>query len=215
MARRFFRRLLQYCMMAITSFTMRATINGLENLPRQGPALIVSNHQGDADIILFLAVMPSPCELIMKIENRDDHWLVGPIFRAYGGLWIHRGRPDRRALRAALDALAENRIVTVAPEGRQTLTGGLEEGTDGAAFLALKSGAPIIPIAMTGTPNSNTYGSLKKLRRASVTLTVGKPFLIEQRVDHRTTIRDGTRQIMESIARLLPERFRGKYNYIS
>jgi 1-acyl-sn-glycerol-3-phosphate acyltransferase len=80
----------------------------------------------------------------------NDHWFVGPIFRAYGTIWVHRGQPDRRAIRAALDALAEGRMVALAPEGRQSLIGGLEDGNAGAAFLALKSGAPIVPIGWPG-----------------------------------------------------------------
>ncbi len=136
---------------------------------------------------------------------------MGRIFRAYGVIWVHRGRPDRRALRAALDALAQGRMVGLAPEGRQSLIGGLEEGNEGAAFLAMKSGAPIVPVAMTGTENGNIYGHLKKWKRAPVTLTVGKPFFLREQADRQKMLREGTRQIMESLANLLPESYRGNY----
>jgi 1-acyl-sn-glycerol-3-phosphate acyltransferase len=145
-----------------------------------------------------------------KIEL-NDHWFAGPILRAYGIIWVHRGRPDRKAIRAALEGLAEGRIVGIAPEGRQTVTGGLEDGNEGAAFLALKSGAPIVPIAMTGTENENIYGHLKRFRRARVTLTVGKPFFLREQTDRQKMMREGTRQIMESLAELLPENYRGNY----
>jgi len=192
--------------------TMRATVTGLENFPTYGPALVVINHLGDADAVLLLATLPfrSPIEAIGKIELYD-HWFVGPLFRAYGVIWVHRGQPDRKAIRAALDALAEGRLVTLAPEGRQSVIGGLEEGNDGAAFLALKSGAPIVPVAMTGVENSNIYGHMKRLRRATVTLSVGKPFFLQEHADRQKMIREGTRQIMESLANLLPESYRGKY----
>src|SRR5262249_32274619 len=150
--------------------TMRATVTGMENFPKQGPALVVINHLGDADAVLLAASIPSVIEGMAKIEL-NDHWLVGPIFRAYGVIWIHQGMPDRRALRAALEALVEGRIVTIAPEGRQSVIRGLEEGMGGAAFLALRSGAPIVPIVMTGTENSNIYGHLKKWARTPVTLS--------------------------------------------
>lgn len=103
-------------------------------------------------------------------------------------------------------------MVALAPEGRQTITGGLEEGTEGAAFLALKSGAPIVPVALTGTENDHVYGHLKSWRRAPVTLTVGKPFFIREHADRQTMLKDGTRQIMESLAELLPESYRGRFN---
>lgn len=214
-ARRAFRLFYRGVMKLLTFLIMRATIKGLENFPKQGPALLVGNHSGDADVVLVSAALPYSVDVVGKVENRDDHWLVGPAFRAYGFIWIHRGRPDRRALRAILEGLAEGRMITLAPEGRQTLTGGLEEGTDGAAFLALKSGAPVVPIVMNGTENANIYGNLKKWRRGKVTLTVGKPFYISEQANSRDTIREGTRQIMEALARMLPPERRGKYDYVA
>jgi 1-acyl-sn-glycerol-3-phosphate acyltransferase len=215
--RRVFRAFLRGMSKLATFLLLRAEVRGLENFPKRGPALIVFNHLGDADAVLMLAVLPinSPAEGIGKIEL-NDHWFVGPIFRAYGIIWVHRGQPDRRAIRAALDALAEGRMVALAPEGRQSLIGGLEEGNAGAAFLALKSGAPIVPIGMTGTENSNVFGHLKRWKRAPVTLIVGKPFTLQEhrQGDRQNTIREGTRQIMESIASLLPESYRGNYRSI-
>jgi 1-acyl-sn-glycerol-3-phosphate acyltransferase len=208
-ARRAFRIFFRGLAKLVTFFTMRPTVRGMENFPKQGPALIVINHLGDADVVLVGASIPTAIEGMGKIELLDE-W-VGSILRAYGIIWVHRGRPDRRALRAALDALAEARIVGLAPEGRQSVTGGLEEGNEGAAFLAMKSGAPIVPIAMTGTENENTFGHLKKWRRASVTLTVGKPFRLLEQADRQAMLREGTRQIMESLADLLPESYRGNY----
>lgn len=210
LARRAFRVFFQLLMKLIARVTMRATIKGVEHFPQKGPALIVFNHLGDADTALLAAALPATAEGMGKIELHE-HWLIGPVFRAYGFIWVHRGQPDRRAIRAALDALADGRMVTLAPEGRQTITGALEDGTDGAAFLAMKSGALIVPVALTGTENKNIYGHLKQLRRAPVSLSVGQPFFLQEQADRHKTMRDGTRQIMESLARLLPESYRGNY----
>ena len=200
-------------MRVVAFFTMRITARGLENFPRKGPAVIVFNHLGDADAVLMAAIYPSRPEAMGKIEL-NDHWLVGPIGRAYGMIWVHRGRPDRKALRAALDALSQGRMVILAPEGRQSVTGGLEEGTEGAAFLALKSGAQIVPVALTGTENDYLYGQLKRWKRASVSLTVGKPFFIREQTDRQAMLRECTRQIMGSIANLLPNSYRGEFNEV-
>lgn len=218
--RRVFRVFLRGLAKLLTALLLRARVSGLENFPRNGPAVVVFNHLGDADAVLMMAALPtkSPAEGIGKIEL-NDHWLVGPIFRAYGIIWVHRGQPDRKALRAALDALAGGRMVALSPEGRQSVIGGLENGNPGAAFLALKSGAQIVPVALTGTENANVFGHLKRWKRAPVTLTVGKPFFLhEQAGDEEAkgtksqrVLREGTRQIMASIASLLPESYRGNY----
>src|ERR1043165_7806115 len=178
--RRLFRAFFRGFIKLLVFVTLRARINGLENLPKHGPAIIVFNHLGDADAVLIFATLPfSPIEGIGKIELYD-HWLVGPVFRAYGIIWVHRGQPDRKAIRAALNGLAEGRMLSLAPEGRQSVTGALEEGEDGAAFLSMKSGAPIVPAALTGLENDNVFGHLKKWRRAPVSLSVGKPFFLQE-----------------------------------
>jgi 1-acyl-sn-glycerol-3-phosphate acyltransferase len=209
-ARRAFRAFTRAVAKLLAFLTMRARITGLENFPVHGPALVVINHLGDADAVLVMASLSAAIEAMGKIEL-NDHWLVGPVFRAYGIIWVHRGRPDRKALRAALDGLAQGRMVALAPEGRQSLTGGLEDGNEGAAFLALKSGAPIVPIAITGTENQNIYGQMKRLKRAPVTLSVGEPFVLREKADRQEMLREGTRQIMEALAALLPMAYRGKY----
>jgi 1-acyl-sn-glycerol-3-phosphate acyltransferase len=129
----------------------------------------------------------------------------------YGVIWLHRGKPDKRALRAALDGLAEGRMIIIAPEGRYSLTGALEEGTGGAAFLAYRSGAPVLPIILSGTGNALVYGYMKKFRRAPVHIRVGKMFrLTGQASARREALDAGTRQIMAALADLLPEKIRGE-----
>jgi len=208
-ARRLFRVFVRGLAKAVVLVTMKSTVTGLENFPKHGPALIVINHLGDADAVLLAASIPTTIDGMGKIEL-DEHWLVGPLFRAYGVIYVHRGRPDRKAIRAALDGLTEGRMLALAPEGRQSVEGKLEEGTEGAAFLAMKTGALIVPVAMTGTENEKIYNR-KWWRRARVTLSVGKPFKLDEQADRQKMLRDGTSQIMESLANLLPESYRGNY----
>ena len=210
--RRIFRIIARAAVKLVVRLTMRATVSGMENFPKHGPALVVINHLGDSDVVLLAASIPTTIDGLGKIELNEDR-LVGPIFRAYGVIWVHRGQPDRKAIRAALDGLAEGRMIALAPEGKQTTTGGLEEGNEGAAFLAMKSGAPIVPVAMTGTENENIFNR-KWWKRARVTLSVGKPFVLCQnggQADRQEMMREGTLQIMESLASLLPESYRGQY----
>jgi 1-acyl-sn-glycerol-3-phosphate acyltransferase len=161
-------------------------------------------------LLLGLAFFPTPVDALAKMELYDFP-LLGGLMHAYGVIWVHRGHPDRRAIRAALQSLAEGRLVGIAPEGRESLSGGLEEGTEGAAYIALKANVPIVPVTFTGTMNNRIYPNLKRLRRTEVSLTVGPIFRLEKLPDRRASIRLGTQKIMERLASQLPPEYRGIY----
>jgi len=91
---------------------------GIENIPRHGPALIVTNHLGDADGLLIIAYSPYHFDWL-AISELYDISILGKIIDADGAIWIHRGQPDRMALWAALEGLADDRCVGIAPEGRE------------------------------------------------------------------------------------------------
>ncbi len=174
---------------------------------------MVINHLGDPDAPLILACLPEFPEVIGKIELRSI-----PIFRfvtdSLGIIWVHRGQPDRKAIAAALEAFSQGRRVIIAPEGRESATGALETGTDGAAFLALKAGVPVVPVTVTGTENWRVYSDLKRLRRPKITLTVGQSFILQQYADRHEALWEGTRLIMETLAGQLPPEYRGVYSYM-
>ncbi len=208
------RRLFRWVMLAVVRLVVRlcvrCRVTGKENIPRQGAALLVTNHLGDADLVVGMAYTPKPVEVMSKAELHDFP-VVGKLMGAYGVIWVHRGQPDRRALRAALQGLGEGRMVAIAPEGRESLSGALEEGTRGAAFLALKAGVPVLPVTLTGTENWRVYGNLKRLKRPEITITVGKPFTLDAAGDQRQALQQGTLKIMQTLADQLPEEYRGVY----
>ena len=222
-ARHAFRAFGQGLAKLVVKIFLNVSAEGLENLAdirNAGPLLITINHLGDADVPTLFSILPSPPDALAEIELYDLP-VLGKLIEWYGVIWLHRGRADKRALRAALDALAEGRALVIAPEGRYSLTGALEEGGGGAAFLAVKSGAAILPIVITGTENEKTYGNLKQLRRARVHIKAGKMFRLSGQAqggvgseanDRRAALAEGTRQIMEALAILLPEEYRGAYS---
>lgn len=204
------RNLLNRLVRLLVRLFLRPSIQGLENFPAEGPLLVVANHLGDADDLLKVAIFPRQIEAIAKIELYNIP-VLGKLMDAYGVIWIRRGQPDRRALRAALEGLAQGRVVMINPEGRESVSGAMEEATGGAAYLSHKSGAPILPIAITGTQNSIIYPNLVRLRRSQVTITIGLPFYLATGESLKDAIQLGTEQIMQSLASMLPIEYRGVY----
>lgn len=211
-ARRLFRNFAHGLIKLVAKICLNISVEGMENFPTQGPVLVVINHLGDSDVLALLSSLPTPPDALGKIELYELP-VLGKLIDWYGVIWLHRGRADTKALRAVLDGFAEGRIIVIAPEGRYSVTGALEEASGGAAFLAYKSGAQILPIAVTGTENESVYGALKKFRRAQVGVKAGKTFkLAEPPGGRQEAVAMGTDQIMQSLAELLPEKYRGAYS---
>ncbi len=188
----------------------RVDITGLENVPPTGGVLFVTNHLGDPDFLIGVAYSPRSLEVLAKSELYDIP-ILGSLMEAYGVIWLHRGQPDRRALRAALRGLAEGRAIAIAPEGRESLSGSLEEGANGAAYLALKADVPILPITCTGTENKRLLEHLKRLRRTPMKVTIGKPFYLQKSDSLRADLERGTQTVMSTLAAQLPPEYRGVY----
>lgn len=208
--RKIIRRILVWVLRLLVRLLTRVTIYGAENRPKKGPVLVVSNHLGDADLLVGMALSVTPPDAVAKAELHDLP-ILGWLMDLYGLILIHRGQPDRRALRVVLDGLKEGRIIAIAPEGRESLTGALEEGTHGAAYLALKAGVPLIPVTFTGSENARLYPNLKAWRRTEITMTVGLPFRLEELSDRHQAIHQGTQKIMRTLAAQLPPEYRGVY----
>jgi 1-acyl-sn-glycerol-3-phosphate acyltransferase len=209
-ARLLFRQALRLLARLLVVLLTRTRVSGLEHLQTGRPALIATNHLGDADAVVLLAALPISPEVLAKIEMLHFP-VVGKIMDWYGMIWLHRGQPDRRAIQAALEAFEQGRSVAVAPEGRYTLARGLEPGGKGAAYLAVKARVPVIPVALTGTQNQNIYGSLRRLQRPRVTVTLGQPLVLAPLQADRQGLEEGTQRIMEAIAAMLPPEYRGAY----
>jgi len=210
----FWRRLFRWfirgiAVIVIKTFT-RTRTNGIENFPLTGPYIIASNHLGDADVVLGLVKFPVQVEALAKADLLNFP-ILGKIMDLYGVIWVHRGQPDRRAIRTAIEALNRGRVVGIAPEARESLTGELEYGTGGAAYIAIKSGVAVLPVAFIGTGNATVYRNMLRVRRSDIDIHVGTPFDLVQTGDLRSDIDSGTQQIMSALAALLPVEYRGVY----
>jgi len=210
------RRVLQWLIRNIGfRFLVRiARVDGVENLPARGPAVAIYNHIAFIDPVVVLGNLPRNVVPLAKIEAYRY-----PVVGIFPWLWrvipVRRGEVDRRALGEALAVLAAGEIVLVAPEG--TRSPSLIEAREGAAFLADRSGAPVVPIAVEGTHRFPTF-SLRRWREEGVTIRVGRPFRFRPapggRAD-RDRLRVMTDEMMFVLAALLPESRRGFYADLS
>ncbi|MBI5935172.1 MAG: 1-acyl-sn-glycerol-3-phosphate acyltransferase [Chloroflexi bacterium] len=213
LGRKFARRALWHLQRIIVGTRLKVTARGLENFPARGPALIVINHLGDADVVVILSRLLSQEIDPLAASNLYDIPALRFFAEAYGVIWLHRGRPDRKALNCAFDSLKLGRFVMIAPEGRESVAGGLEQGLDGASFLALRADVPLVPIAVTGTENDRVWPALKRWPRLPVGMTVGRPFRLDKIGDRHADLKNGTDRIMRELANLLPEEYQGAYRH--
>jgi cytidylate kinase len=172
----------------------KVRVVGKQHVPRTGAVLMAGNHTGFLDGPLAFALCPRPATFLTKSEL-----FVGPISRALGWLGqipVHRRRPDRAALRSALQVLQHGGAVGVFPEGTRG-AGTLETVSDGVAYLAVRSGAPLVPIAVLGTSEAMPKGARLPRWRTPVTLVFGPPFTITVEGDPRSrrTVRAAAEQI--------------------
>lgn len=189
----------------------RPELTGVGNIPRRGPCLLVFNQLSIVDTPLISVLVPRAD--VTGLVARD--YRRNPIYRLLvecgGGMWIRRRSADRGALEAGLAALRRGWVVGISPEGRRSPTGGLVQGKPGPAFLARRSGAPIVPIAFVNT--DNLADAWRRFERPPVEIRVGEPFRLpaSQGALRRQQRRDDTDRIMCRIAALLPPRYRGVY----
>jgi 1-acyl-sn-glycerol-3-phosphate acyltransferase len=206
MAKRFFNWWLRLAYRLL----LRLKVEGIEHVPMQGPVILVINHINFLDPFVVAASLPRPLTAMSKIENFSLP-VFGWIFKLYGAIPVRRGEVDRQALKQALEVLQEGTMLLLAPEGTRSPDQALQTAHDGLAYIAHRSQATIVPVAITGTPGF--AHNIKRLRRTPVNIKLGNPFYLQagSRRLQRPTMTAMTTEAMYQLAALLPSEHRGVY----
>jgi 1-acyl-sn-glycerol-3-phosphate acyltransferase len=201
----------------------RVRIEGaIDEIPRRGPVIVAANHSSNLDVpVLGSSVMPKLGRRLQWLGKKEilDWPIVGWIARNGGIHGIDRSGADIDAFRLAARILEDGHALFVFPEGTRSHDGRLGEGRDGVAVLALRTGAPIVPIGITGSYERWPRGQKLPRPGGRVTVRIGSPFrladVLPEGLDRRQAKERATDLIMRRIAALLPERQRGRYATVS
>lgn len=187
----------------------RMDIRGLENVPREGPVIFAISHSSFLDPVVIGPHISRDVVPMAKIEAFNMP-VVGLVIKLYGAFPVRRGEVDMTAVKTALKVLHSGQCLIIAPEGHRSETGALQQGRDGAIILALRSGAPILPVAVWG--GKKFWKNIVRLRRTDFMYYIGKP--VTPIIKHKATreqISAMSDELMLLIAELMPPEIHGYY----
>lgn len=193
----------------------RPHVEGRANVPRTGPVIFASNHLSFIDSIAIPVAAPRPVHFLAKASYFSG-WGSRQFFTAIGAIPVERG-----AGQAALDALDQQRrilddgrAVALYPEGTRSLDGRLYKGRTGVAFLALQTGAPVVPVGLIGTDKVMPVGARMPSLRERVTVRFGTPLDLSAHgpAESGRARRGATDEIMTAIHALSGQELAGVYN---
>jgi 1-acyl-sn-glycerol-3-phosphate acyltransferase len=194
---------------------VRLDVLNPENLPSDGPAIVVANHLSFFDSVLLMFALPRPVSVLGKAEYTDRR-LTNWLFCGAGMIPIRRENPGdlNRAFAQVGEVLDRGEVVGMFPEGTRSRDGLLHRGHSGAAHLALTTGAPIVPVGIIGTDQILPTGArlVRPFRHA--TISVGEPIQVADSGLTKSTNRARrqiTDQLMGDIRRLCQQDYVDEY----
>ncbi|MFI5262483.1 MAG: lysophospholipid acyltransferase family protein [Candidatus Limnocylindrales bacterium] len=194
----------------------RIVVEGAEHVPDEPSVILASNHLSILDPpVLTVTIARLICRQVRYMAKAEafDVPLLGTVLRAYGGFAVRRGRADREAYRAAREVLESGAWLGLAPEGTRSRSGHLGEPKSGVALLAIRSGATVLPVGISGTERAWPVGA--RLPRPGRTMTVrfGMAYRPADAsgADRRQEVEVASEALMRAIAALLPPSYRGRF----
>jgi 1-acyl-sn-glycerol-3-phosphate acyltransferase len=187
-------------------------MEGRENVPAHGPAILASNHLSVIDSFVLPALLPRPVRFVAKNEYFTGNKLTAMWMRSTGTMAIDRENASaaQAMLDAAVGVLKSGQLFGIYPEGTRSPDGRLYRGKIGVAWLALTTGAPVVPVGMLGTEKVLPPGkAVPRIRRIGV--RIGKPMTFSGDAGNARDRRRVTDQVMEAIQALSGQEYVPRY----
>lgn len=189
-------------------------IVGLENIPETGAAIVASNHLGRLDALLAVILSDREDFVIMVAEKYQKFWFWRWVMGELDALWLNRYEADFQTLKTVIKRMKQGQILGIAPEGTRSKTESLLQAKEGATYLAVKTKAAVIPIAVWGTEDRAVVNRLLHLRKLIVHVRIGEPYVLPPMPRGKARdqfLQDQTDEMMCHIAAMLPPKYRGYY----
>jgi 1-acyl-sn-glycerol-3-phosphate acyltransferase len=214
------RRFVRWAFLNFYRIAFRLRIEGLDLVPPTGPLIVISNHLHNVDPLIVGVTMPRATHFMAKAEAFKNP-ILRQILKWGGAFPVERGKMDRTAIRRAEETLKQELALGIYPEGTRSRTRSLKEPMAGAGLLALRSGAPVLPVVITGSERLPGNGSKGKIAEGAVPpdpghtgvrLKFGPTFTVPREIDGRKlSSAEAADFMMIELAKMLPPDYRGIY----
>ncbi len=197
---------------AFFRLVLKLEITGLDRVPHEGGLIVAISHSSFLDPLLAGAYIPR--DLVPMAKSESFHWpILGAWIRWYGAFPVRRGEVDLSSYKTALRILQGGGAIVIAPEGHRSESGALQRGREGAIMLSLRTGAPILPVAVWG--GKSLWDNLLHARRTPMHFCIGEPVipLLLGGKPTRERIGKMSDDLMLRIAGMMPPEVRGYYQH--
>ncbi|MEU4240128.1 lysophospholipid acyltransferase family protein [Actinoplanes sp. NPDC026619] len=213
---------LRSILLPVSRVAFRPEVHGAEHVPRSGPVILAANHLSFLDSFLIPLMTPRRVSFIAKQEyfqhGGPKQWATRNFLTGIDAIPVPRGgyRAAQESLEVALRLLKDGGVFGIHPEGSRSRDGRLYRGRTGVAWLAIASGAPVVPVALVGTDRIQPVGA-RFPRPGKVVAHFGEPLRFTPPADGKQgpARRQATDEIMAAIAALSGQQVADEYNELS
>jgi len=190
----------------------RVHVEELSKVPRKGPLILYANHINSIEVPIMLTnLQPRPIIGFAKAESWRNPFF-NLLFSLFNAIPVRRGEADLKAMQQAFKDLAAGKILVISPEGTRSYHGKLQKGLPGIVLIAVRSGAPLMPMVYWG--HEHFWQDLRRLKRPNFFIRIGTPFSIDLHGESlsREVRQQAVDEIMYQLAALLPPDYRGLFS---